>query len=159
MIRKTPLRRKRAKARRCIGVAGKGRCRKPQEHIQRCRKHARAYLDDLARRATVTGRCELDHDALGINCIGVNQVLHGLDRDEDGVRWDLRNLFSGCSGANAWGAYHRRQWYAYVATVRGAEVYADLCRIADAHTSGAVKTDYESVERALLAALAGRRAA
>jgi hypothetical protein len=159
LTRKQPLRRKSPKKRRyrtprCIGVAGKGRCKKAQEHLERCTPHAKQYLDGLVRKATASETCELDHDALGINCVGELQVLHGLDRDELGVRWDLRNVFRGCSGANAWGHVHKRRWYAYVQRIRGVDVYADLCRIADEHSSGAVKVDYEAVERVLLASLA-----
>jgi len=153
-----PLPRRRARKRtyktpRCIGVKGKGYCKKPQEHLQRCTPHAKDYLDALVRQATAGDRCELDHDALGINCVGDLQVLHGLDRDELGVRWDLRNVFRGCSGANAWGHVHKRRWYLYVRAARGADVYDDLCSIADSCADGFVKIDYEQTERGLLAAL------
>lgn len=163
--RSKPLPRKRAKARkwkspRCIGIVGTStRCHKPQEQIGRCVPHAKKYLDGLFTDVVVTGRCEIDHDLLGIRCSGDAETLHGLDRDELGVRWDVRNGFSGCSGANKWGHVHKRRWYVYVEKVRGAAVYADLTRRADAVSSGSVKVDYEEIERELRAALAARREA
>ena len=165
-MKRTALKRKRATPRRyktprCIYATPTGRqtCKKPQEHIGRCVTHAKWYLHGLAREALRTDSCQIDHALLArvtgtlVRCGGPLQVLHGIDRDELGVTWDLRNLFWGDAGTNTWGSKNRRRWYAYVREVRGAETYAELERLADGVNRGNVKVDYGAVERVLRDAL------
>lgn len=144
-----PLVRKRAKPRtfktpRCIWRG----CRRPQQHIQRCRTHAHRHLDTLWSRAVRTGACDVPHLALwGFPCGGAIQANHGYDRGDYGTRWELRNGFSACAAMNTW-AYRtgRRRWYAWVEAQWGPTLTARMRALADAPA----KIDYEAVLASLM---------
>lgn len=157
LARQTPIPRKRATKRkwktpRCIGwstdPARKSLCKQPQQHIQRCRKHADWHLDQLVRDlvALRPERCEVPHP---FPCFGRLVVNHGLDRDEKSVRWDPRNVIRGCDSLNGWAKNNKRKWYAMFAKHIGAVVYRDLERIAD----DPPKLDYDAVLAELSARL------
>lgn len=160
LLRRTPMKRKRTTARRwksprCIGILGTAKrlvCRKPAEHLQRCRKHRDHYLDLLwsIKNGEVCELADL-HDLYGFPCIGPIQGCHGLDRDEKPVRWSLLNRFWGCASANAWGHHNKRRWYAYVKKKLGEIVYAELEEAADRAARSGWEPDFEAIERELLA--------
>lgn len=157
MIRRTPLPKKRPTKRawktpRCIGwstdPARTSRCRLPQLHIQRCRKHADWHLDQLLRDivALRPERCEVPHP---FPCYGRLVVNHGIDRDEKSVRWDPDDVVRGCDGLNDWARHNKRKWYAMFAKYIGPKRWARLEAIAD----NPPKLDYEAIHAELTEAL------
>lgn len=160
-----PRRRKKARAYktpRCIGIVGTStRCKKPQEHLSRCRHHLLAYLDGLWGEIVRTGRCELAalHAEFGFRCGGNVCACHGFDRSEMPTRWDPRNGFSGCGAANKWADDYRVRWYLWCGRHWGAALHADLSALVGAGASGRWRPDYEEIERNLRAALAARKEA
>lgn len=146
---------KRAKKRswkspRCIYETPTGRrtCTKPQAHIERCKPHADAYLDALVRAIVVGDRCVFDHPFPHSDVIQPN---HGIDRDEKSVRWNLDNVFSGCSSLNKWAYHHKLQWAWMVEQDIGPKKWAALKET----VRNPPKLDYEAIRHGLLAVLAG----
>lgn len=167
--RKTPLRRKRPTARRwksvrCIGIKGTANrvvCRKPQEHLGRCRKHLWEYLDGLWGSVIRTGRCDLGdfHREQGFACGGRVVACHGFDRTEKPTRWDLRNGWSGCDAANKTADDYRVRWYLWCRKTWGAELWDELSALVTLGAAGDWTPDYEAIERSLLAAIAAKQEA
>ena len=157
LTRRTPLRKKRPtprawKSPRCIGILGTAKrlvCRKPQEHLERCRKHMLLYLDGLWGQNIRTGHCDLAdlHKTYRFACGGRVVACHGFDRGEMPVRWDLRQGFSGCDAANKWADDYRVRWYVWCEQQWGGELYADLRGLVMQGASGDWTPDYEQIER------------
>jgi hypothetical protein len=43
-------------------------------------------------------------------CSGVLQACHKISRSKLSVKFDERNVFSGCAGSNLWANYHQLEW-------------------------------------------------
>lgn len=43
-------------------------------------------------------------------CNGVLQGCHKIERGKKSVRYERRNVFSGCSGSNAWAHFNQLEW-------------------------------------------------
>lgn len=149
-VRSKPIPKKAKKKRawkspRCIYETPTGRrtCTKPQAHIERCSTHADWYLDGLVRDIVVTDRCVFSHPFPHSD---VMQPNHGFDRDEKSVRWNLDNVFSGCSSLNKWAYHNKVRWLWMVEEHIGAERFAAL----KATVQDPPKLDYEAARAHLL---------
>lgn len=136
-----PIPRKRAKARtyktpRCVW----GRCKKPQQHINRCVVHAKKHLDILWSGQVRKEECVVPHWSMwNFRCAGPIQANHGFDRGELGTRWMLTNGFSACAAMNVWAYRNKRKWYSYLREVWGEETYWAMEKYAEQ------EPDYERV--------------
>lgn len=43
-------------------------------------------------------------------CSGALQLCHKITRKNKALRYDRRNVFSGCSGSNLWAHYNQLEW-------------------------------------------------
>ncbi len=161
--RKSPLRRstkpipKKRKARswkspRCIYESPTGRhtCKKAQQHLERCKHHADAYLDSLRGALVRKDHCEVEHrDSRWVGkpfpCNGPIQDNHGIPRGNWRTRWVVANGLSGCSSVNIWAHQNKNAWNAYLIRHWGIEKYAHLMELS---VSGPLP-DYEEVLKEL----------
>lgn len=44
------------------------------------------------------------------HCSGPLQLCHKISRSKKATRYDRKNVFSGCSGSNAWAHYNQVKW-------------------------------------------------
>lgn len=130
MIARAPLTRTRRKPKsqrhfktpRCV-VRG---CVRPQMADERCRSHAKQWLDQQwSLQVRVKGECEALGIA-GVNCGGVLQAAHGFPRTYLKTRHVLLNGFCICAGHHRWFTSHPLEWTQFMQDQLGDLVYENL---------------------------------
>lgn len=120
--RRKPKSKRNWKFPRCV-IRG---CVRPQMIDERCRSHAKQWLDrQWSLEVRKPGECEA-RGVAGVQCGGVLQAAHGFPRTYAKTRHVLLNGFCICAGHHRWFTTKPLHWTEFMKERLGESVYENL---------------------------------